>query len=497
MEKYIKIYAGQEVDYLLRSDGITEARQPLEINVSSLLTFTINSKSPKVKNLYYPDLIAECGGRRYCISGDNGVNKSRAIDGVYLNVEMKELWYELSKTTVTAHNIDIATSTQFDHIDQHMVVLLGNSTYPVNINGNDIENPYEVGTAPYMFYSILYATEWNLDPRYSGYWPDGKFDLETDKKGVLENIQLLQSFYGGMLFWDSVNMLVALVDENKYQKFSGYEVRYGYNLIGIEKRENRNITTRLYVYGNENLNIAAVNDGLEYIDNFSYTSRILEDIITNNDIYDQSPLLQWGQRQSEILCRPRYEYNIEILKYAENGFAQRPQPILGELARVIDDEIVGEPVLRRILSIDQSVFDESDCNLKIGDVIETFEGKFKDVTNTTTTTQIVTTSFNQVTGTAISNAPLNTSNLVGTIDTSRLTGIVSAENVDWQGAQGETLNIDIVNARAAETETVNATQLYAGQLYAGQLSLVIGGIQKPVGVKAIEGQAGLFLYVEQ
>lgn len=469
MQDYIKILAGTTLRYLRREDGLTEGRQSAEINQSSVLAFTaLNSE--KVRSIMQPGVIAEWGGRRYCICGDSGVNMVRSTNGVFFQIEMKEIWYLLSKKYVTAYNIDLASSSEFDHIDTHMVVLKGNETHPVYVNGSQISNPHQVGTAPYMFYSILHGTGWSLDAKYAAYWPDGKFDLETDKKSVMENIETLQSLFGGMLFWDSVNQKVALVDEQKYQVFSGFRVRYRHNLKGIERTENRNVTTRLYVYGNNNLNISAVNSGKEYIENTSYTTQLLEDVATNNDIYDQASLLTWGVRQSEILCRPRYQYNIDVLMNPSLEMTSQKMPKIGELAEIIDEEIVGEPIRRRVLAVDQNILNASDCMLRIGDVIETFEGKFRDVQNMSAVTNVISTSANQVVGSAINlnGIPISAGNITGTIPAAR---------IDWNGAQGMTLNIGAVNTSA--------------------LSIAINGTIKTVGAKTIAGQTGLFLYVEQ
>jgi len=375
----IILLAGNEKDYLTRNDKIRDCRQKITINESSTLEFQLEKSDRKWAYFSKPDMTAEVNGRVYCVWGEDSVKASRDMSGTHLPVVLKELWYKLGRKYITAYNINIATSSEFDHIDQHMVVLLGNSPDPLYINGSRVSNPYAVGTAPYMFWCMLYGTGWSLDTRYADYWPDGVFDLETDKQSRLENIQLLQSFYGGMLFWDSKNKRVALVDETKYQPYEGFQVRYAKNLVSIERRDNHDIITRLYPYGNSYLNIAAVNNDREYIDNFTHTTEIREGILTHNDIYTQSSLLTWGKRQSELYGKPRHAYSVDLFRYREEVGRAIPQPEFGKLGKVIDPDIVPGGTTKRILSIDQNVFVDYDCSIIIGDTISTFEGKFKDI----------------------------------------------------------------------------------------------------------------------
>lgn len=383
MKNAITLTKGTQREYLTvgpNGDEIQNARQQVDLfNNTSILQFELAKNNRKWGFFEGAGLEVEARGRLYCIWGEDCIDRSRNTSGAFMTVSLKETWYKLAKKYITAYNIDIATSPDFDHIDLNMVVLLGNSPDPLYINGAAVTNPYPVGTAPYMFYCLLYGTGWSLDTRYSVYWPDGKTDLETDKTSVLENIKKLQEFFGGMLFWDSKNKRVALVDEAKYQVYSGFDIRYKKNLISIQRKEDHNIITRLYVYGNSNLNIAAVNGGKEYIDNFTYTTEIIEDIVSHADIYTQSFLLDWGKKQSAFYAKPRYTYSVDLLKHVAEVGQTLPEPELGKLAKVIDPDIVGTPTLQRILKTDQNVFVEHDSKAGVGDIIRTFEGVLRDM----------------------------------------------------------------------------------------------------------------------
>lgn len=365
---------GSQVDYLIPGD-VSNCRQKSEINGDSTLTFDINLASKKAE--YFKDygMTAECNGREYIKYGENGPEFSRNASETLVSVTLHESWKRLNKKFITVANLK-TPSSEFDHIDQHMVVLLGNSSDPLIINGSTVTAPFTVGTAQYLFWCILYGSGWSLDTSFAAYWPDGKFDLETDKKSVLENIEILQSLFGGMLLWDSKKKTVALVDEKKYIVSNGFTARYKHNLIGISKKENHDIVTRLYIYGSDNLNIAALNQGKEYLDNFTVTNDVLEGIVQNSNIFTQEYLLEWGKQQLSLVSRPRYTYSIDILIYPDKKELARPY--IGHIARVIDEAVVGGQTDQRILMVDQNVFEQWDCKVTIGEPSNTFSGAIKD-----------------------------------------------------------------------------------------------------------------------
>lgn len=379
MNNRIVLLNGTRKEYLTPADGVQNARQVVAINESSTLDFELARDSSKWDIFDLPGTTAEVNGRVYCIYGESSSGRSRDSSGLHLPVSMKELWYKLKGRRITAHNVDIA-NVEVDHIDTHMVYLLGNSPDALYINGQRFNAPHEVGTSKYLVWCMLRGSGWELDPKYDAYWPDGKYDLETDKKTVLENIQQLQEFFGGMLLWDSANKLMALVDEGKYQAFDGFDIRYRKNLISIERDDNYDIITRLYPYGNSNLNIAAINSNREYLDDFSYTSEVIEGILQNNNIHTQEYLLDWAKRRHTVLCRPRHTYTVDIFRLVSEIGKDIPQPEIGKLAKVYDPDVVkGGSTLQRIIRIAQNVFSEWDCDVTIGDVQSSFESLLKNM----------------------------------------------------------------------------------------------------------------------
>ena len=106
-----------------------------------------------------------------------------------------------------------------------------------------------------------------------------------------------------------------------YLPNNNFIIETGVNVKEIEKNISKDIVTRAYVYGKNNLNIKSVNSNVEYLDNFSYTPQIIKKILINNDISDPNQLKLWGTMQLEKLCKPRFNIVVDFIdkSYFEGG----------------------------------------------------------------------------------------------------------------------------------------------------------------------------------
>lgn len=284
----------------------------IESNGSSTFTFKMNSTCEKWNYIKDPENIYVVDGRKYTALNEN----SYSFLGDEVTVSLVETWYLLSKRFVQAYNVP----KDEEFIDDQSVVLLPKSTEPLMVNGKRYDNvPYPRGSAGYNLWALLQDSGWKLgicDVMVDGFSPAedyGVFNLETDMKDLLYNIRQVQNLYGGILEWDSMNNIVNLRDPDKWDTDNGFTIMKGKNLKSIEFIQNNDIVTRLFPLGETNLNIAEVNNGKRYIENFSYTNQVFEANITNSDIYDQKQLKVWGERKLSEMCKPTTKINAEIV----------------------------------------------------------------------------------------------------------------------------------------------------------------------------------------
>lgn len=302
-------------------------------NGDSTLSFQMFVASEKWQAIKDPQNLYYCNGRVYTAMNE----QSYVYSGPIVNVTLVETWYLLAYKYVKAHNVN----TEVEALDDHTVKILPKTDkkYKLTVNGvqyddSEVKDSRGVvmprGSAGYALWAILKGSGWSLG--VCDVLPDGfdaandygTFNVETDMKDVLQNVQYVQQLYGGILDWDSENKVLSLRDERKdgtdFNTWKGYSIRKGKNLSDYPTITwDNNLITRLYPLGNGNLNIKKVNDNKGYVDNFSYTTDIYESYLQNANIYDtndeggQKTLKFWGEQQVAKYCRPRKSISYTIV----------------------------------------------------------------------------------------------------------------------------------------------------------------------------------------
>lgn len=369
---------GERIAYFnSESPGISENRinmmqKPtvsIEANGASTFTFQMNTKSQKWKDISDPENEYLVDGRKYCCISANSIS----IENETVTVTAEETWNKLSKKYVQAYNVP----KEQEGIDDQTIVLLPKSTEPLVVNGVTYNNvPYPRGSAGYNIWAILQGTGWRLafcDVIVDGFDPSqdyGVFNIETDQKDVLYNLEHIRELYGGIFVWDSINQTLSVHDSEKWNNDYGFEVRKGKNLNNLTIEYDNDIITRLYPLGESYLNIATVNNGKRYLDNFSYTNVIYEGNLQNSDIYDQKQLKFWGEQQLAKLCKPRKTVTADIVDVRTVEGKEHETFDIHDIVTVVYRDGVDNALTKeslRIISWQYEVFAPYNMSLELGD----------------------------------------------------------------------------------------------------------------------------------
>ena len=369
---------GERIAYFdSKSPGISENRinmmqKPtvsIEANGASTFTFQMNTKSQKWKDISDPENEYLVDGRKYCCISANSIS----IENETVTVTAEETWNKLSKKYVQAYNVP----KEQEGIDDQTVVLLPKSTEPLVVNGVTYNNvPYPRGSAGYNIWAVLQGTGWRLtfcDVIVDGFDPSqdyGVFNIETDQKDVLYNLEHIRELYGGIFVWDSINQTLSVHDSEKWNNDYGFEVRKEKNLNNLTIEYDNDIITRLYPLGESYLNIAAVNNGKRYLDNFSYTNVIYEGNLQNSDIYDQKQLKFWGEQQLAKLCKPRKTVTADIVDVRTVEGKEHETFDIHDIVTVVYRDGVDNVLTKeslRIISWRYEVFAPYNMSLELGD----------------------------------------------------------------------------------------------------------------------------------
>lgn len=362
-------------------------------NGDSTLSFQMFVNSEKWQQIKDPENLYYCNGRVYTALHEN----SFVITGQVVNATLVELWYLLGYKYVQAHNVD----TSVEALDEHTVKILPKTSSKFKLTVNGVKyNDSEVkdsrgivmprGSAGYALWALLRGTDWNLgvcDVLPDGFDAEkdyGTFNVESDMKDVLQNIQLVQQLYGGILDWDSMNKVLNLRDERKegtdFNTWKGYAIRKGKNTSEYPTITwDNSLITRLYPLGNGNLNIKKVNNNKGYVDNFSYTNKIYEGYMQNANIYDtndtggQKTLKFWAEQQVEKYCRPRKSISYSVVDVrAVEAQAHESVDVNDVVKAYYQDTESGKEVYEylRVQHISYNwFFPSSDSTIEVGDKV--------------------------------------------------------------------------------------------------------------------------------
>ncbi len=370
------------------NNRIIDPNVTLTQNSDNIFTFSIPEDSKKWEQIKNIENLYKVDGHIYSPLFSDSYTKVITEDNQNLvQVKAYERQKLLEKVYVTAWN----STTGFERIDKFMVVILSKGDLPLTNDGNNVDpGEYSLGSAGYILKGLLYGTGWDVGIVDV----EGTFDFETEQLSVYENILKVQELYGGILIFDSANKIVHLRDEVNYESYSGYEVRRQKNMKNFEEVIDNQIITKLYVFGEAGLNIAAVNDNKIYIENYSYSNETYEGILTNADIYEQDQLLAWGKRNLLDLCRPRKTLNVGMVYLnAKKGF-ENEEIDLNDTVDVVGInhtikynnnkvEVIQEIEKLRVVSIDYKVFNPIEANIELGDTTRNTTNIFKKISRST------------------------------------------------------------------------------------------------------------------
>lgn len=384
------------------ADGLKDVWIDNELNGPCTLSFWLPLDSPKWQYLNdFHRIVA--GGREFIILNPDVIERKRDGKKLYGKLSAPESWVLLGKKYTT-----ISNDPQTPNPPTLAVIILS--------GGSDLSGGlYAPGTAAHALYAVLQGTGWALGTVDV----TGIHDLETEKESILANINKIQEIWGGYLVWDSINKTVSLRDEEKWREYTGYQIRYAKNLKNITRTDDYDIVTKLYPFGENDLNIASVNEGREYIENYIYTSEELVGIWHNQDIADPAELKSAAEKHLAKICRPRFNYKVSHVDLRTLPGYSHEEFDIGHIVDIIDEELnktftfdydAGDEYdsglvyadwydnQARVIRYRYNVFQPWLCDLEVGDPLEKIDSKLASYQSTTDYVKSIKNSKDQIAG---------------------------------------------------------------------------------------------------
>lgn len=346
-----------------QADGLKSCYSDYRLNGESTLEFMLPANSPKIAHLS-PECTIWADGKVYNLLKDDAADIVRDEDNkLWAKFMAIERWNELDTKYIEPY---LSNDPFIPKPADLAVIIIG--------GGNDLSGgKYSVGSAGHALYAVLYGSGWTIGTVDV----PGIHDIEMEKASRLVLVKAIQNIWGGYLIWDSVNKIVHLRSGNNWQNYTGFQIQYKKNLKHITRTQSNRLITKLYAFGEDDLDIASVNDGKKYLTNNSYTHREYVGIYRNPDIYDAQELKDAATAELALVCRPKYLYRVETVdlrtlpEYSHENFT------VGDMVDVIDPDVAPDSPRPRIMRHKYNLFKPWDCELDLGDPEERFIEKLK------------------------------------------------------------------------------------------------------------------------
>ncbi len=368
------------------ADKIKECWMDRRLNEESTFTFHVPATSKKLSELG-PESRIIAGDREFVILKPDAMDTVRDDAGqTWTKVMAVESWKLLGKTYPTINNDPDypwppdRKGDAYNDPDHGWIIPDALVVCIVSGGDNLSGGLYQTGTAAHALYALLKGTGWTLGTVDV----TGTYDLETEKESTLTNIQEVQKIWGGLLVWEYVfdddNKIVErklhLRDEDTWRNYTGFQIRYAKNLKHITRTDNNDIVTRLYAFGENDLDIYAINDGKKYVENYSYTDEIWWGIFQDQKIHEQQELKEKAEKALAKMCRPRRTYRIKMADLRTLPEYKHESFQLGDMIDVIDEDL-NIDLQSRVVRHRHNVFMPWQCELEVGEPEERLVSSLK------------------------------------------------------------------------------------------------------------------------
>lgn len=129
----------------------------------------------------------------------------------------------------------------------------------------------------------------------------------------LEVLEQCRDTYGVYFKFDNVAQTVTVVIPDAAAPLGAFATR-DLNLKEINyKGKSNDIVTRLYAYGKDGLSFASINNGLPYVDNFTYTDRVICGVWKDDRYTVAENLLADAKETLAVSCVPSRSYDCDVV----------------------------------------------------------------------------------------------------------------------------------------------------------------------------------------
>jgi len=138
--------------------------------------------------------------------------------------------------------------------------------------------------------------------------------IELDAPTPLDLALRVQEDFGCRLRYDTAGKTVTIIYPDEVEPSNSYAVDT-VNLTGAPeyKGKSSDLYTRIYPKGKNGITIESVNDGVAYLQNLTYTDKIISRMVEFNEITDRTELKAEAQKLLDTASQPERSWKLRIV----------------------------------------------------------------------------------------------------------------------------------------------------------------------------------------
>ena len=321
------------------------------------------------------------------------------------------------------------------------------------------------------FEYVLKYTGWKFVNRTST--PARTRDIYIQNQTVWEALKVLCEVYFIEMTVDTHTHTITAYDS--VGQDNGVFFISDMNLVNFRKDTNTHkLITRLIPIGKDGLNITSVNGGKDYIDNNTYSDKLLYGLWMQSAYTNPTQLKEDATKWLAEYAKPYITYNIDIIDlYRLNG-NQLFKFNVGDGVTIFD-KVTEEKVSQRVVKIEIYPQDPTRNTLELSNKGKTFSDYFQMIQLMQNMANHFIQTNGSATGTGSTNGSANTTIQEGSIGSSHIkvdsigTGHIQAGSITTDKLTANSITTDKLVANSVTTDKLTANSITSDKIQANSI----------------------------
>lgn len=160
---------------------------------------------------------------------------------------------------------------------------------------------------------VLDGSGWTFE---LGDIPSGKKTFSTDSEDAYNILLKLILHWGVEIRFDSKKHKVYIANEIGADKGVYFTDELNLETFNLEG-DTYDFATRLFCRGKDNLTFASINGGIDYIEDYSYSDKVIPFVWTDERYEDPESLFEAGVKKLSEVSKPKHSYELELIDLAK------------------------------------------------------------------------------------------------------------------------------------------------------------------------------------